>query len=58
MLCWVLGLLVLPTVGALRWMFASVRVSLVLYRMPLPPVLPLALGLSASEGVAGGVWFG
>ena len=36
--CWVLGLLVLPTVGALRWLLALVRVPSVMYWVPLPPV--------------------
>ena len=48
----------LPTVGALRWMLALVRVSLVLYWVPLPLVLSLAPGVSAGEGVAAGVWSG
>ena len=57
MFCWVLRLLVLPTVGALRWMLALVRVPLVMYWVPLPPVLPLALGTSVGEGVVGGARF-
>ena len=56
--CWVLGLLVLPTVGALRWLLALVRVLLVMYLVPLPPVSPLAPVVSVGEGVVGGVWFG
>ena len=47
-LCWVLGLLGLPTVGALRWI---VRVSLVMHLLSLPPVSPLAPVVSAGEGV-------
>ena len=57
--CWVLGLLVLPTVGALRWLLALVRVPLVMYCwVLLPPVSPLAPGVSVGEGVVGGVRFG
>ena len=48
MFCWVPGLLVLPTVGALRWM---VRVSMVMHWVSLPPLSPLAPGVSAGEGV-------
>ena len=48
----------LPTIGALRWMWALVRVPLVMYWVPLPPVLPLAPGFFAGEGVVGGVPFG
>ena len=58
MFCWVLGLLVSPTVGALRSMLALVRVQLVMYWVLLPPVLLLAPGVSAGEGVVGGVRFG
>ena len=57
MFCWVLGLLVLSTVGALCWMLALVRVPLVMYWVPLPPVSPLAPGVSVGEGVVGGVRF-
>ena len=46
--CWVLGLLVLPTVRALRW---TIRVLLLMYRVSLPPVSPLAPGVTAGEGV-------
>ena len=48
MFCWVLGLLLMPTVRALRWM---VRVPLMMYWVSLPPVSPLAPGVSAAEGV-------
>ena len=41
MLCWVLGLLVLPTV----------RVPLLMYWVSLQPVSPLAPGVSAGVGV-------
>ena len=41
MLCWVLGLLVLPTL----------RVPLLMYWVSLPPVSPLAPGVSAGVGV-------
>ena len=41
MLCWVLGLLVLPTV----------RVPLLMHWVSLPPVSPLAPGVSAGVGV-------
>ena len=37
--CWVLGLLLLLTVRALRW---TVRVPLLMYWVFLPPVSPLA----------------
>ena len=47
-LCWVLRLLVLPTVRALRW---TMRVPLLMYWVSLPTVSPLALGVSAGEGV-------
>ena len=45
---WVLGLLVLPTVRALRW---TMRVPSLIYWVSLPPVSPLAPGFSAGEGV-------
>ena len=52
MLCWVLGLLVLPTV----------RVALLMYWVLLPPVSLLAPGVFAGEGVValglGGCGFG
>ena len=48
MFCWVLGLLVLPTMRALRLMM---RVRLFMYWVSLPPVSPLAPGVSAGEGV-------
>ena len=48
MFCWVLGLLVLPTVRALRW---TMRVPLLMYPVSLPQVSPLAPGVSAGEGV-------
>ena len=44
----VLGLLVLPTVRALRW---TMRVLLLMYWVSLPPVSPLGPGVSACEGV-------
>ena len=47
MFCRVLGLLVLPTVRALRW---TMRVPLLMYWVSLP-VSPLAPGVSAGEGV-------
>ena len=40
MICWVLGLLVMPTVGALCWMLPKVSVPWAMYRVLLPPVLP------------------
>ena len=42
------GLLVLPTVRALRW---TMRVPLLMYWVSLPLVSPLAPGVSAGEGV-------
>ena len=48
MFCWLLGLLVLPTVRALRW---EMRVPLLMYWVSLPPVSQLAPGVSAGEGV-------
>ena len=57
MFCRVLGLLVLPTVGAWRLMLALVRVLLLMYGAPLPPAVPLAPGFSAGEGVVDGVRF-
>ena len=48
MFCWVLGLLVLPRLGALRWM---VRVPLVMHWVSLPPVSPLAPGVSTGDSV-------
>ena len=48
MFCRVLGLLVLPTVRALRW---TMRVPLLMYWVSLPPVSPLAPGVPAGEGV-------
>ena len=48
MFCWVLGLLVLPPVRALRWI---TRVPLLMYCVSLPPVSLLAPGVSAGEGV-------
>ena len=50
-----LGLLVMPTVGALCWMLPKVRVPWAMYLVLLPPVSPLALGVTVGEGVAGGV---
>ena len=49
MICWVLGLLAMPTVGVLCWMLPKVRVPLVMYRVllllvsPTVRVLPLML---------------
>ena len=48
MFCWVLRLLVLPTVRALRW---TMRVPFLMYWVSLPPVSLLAPGVSAGEGV-------
>ena len=44
----------LPTVGALCWISSLVRVPLVMYRVLLPPVSPLASGVSVGEGAVGG----
>ena len=52
----VLGLLVLPTVGALRWLLAPVGVAVVMYWVPLPLVLRVlwvTFGLGGVGGVAG-----
>ena len=46
--CWLLGLLVLPTVRALRWM---VRVMSMMYWVSLLPLSLLAAGVCAGEGV-------
>ena len=46
--CWVLGLLVLPTVRALRW---TMRVPLLMFWVSLLPVSLLAPGVSAAECV-------
>ena len=48
MFCWVLGLVVLPTMRALPWM---VRVLSMMYWVSLPSVSQLAPGVSAREGV-------
>ena len=48
MFCWLLGLVVWPTVRAFCWM---VRVPLTMYWVSLPLVCPLAPGVSAGEGV-------
>ena len=57
--CWVLGLVVLPTVRSLRWM---VRVTLMMYWVSFLPVSLLAPSVSACEGVVafglGGLGFG
>ena len=61
MFCWVLGLLVLPTVRALRWMMSM---PLLIYWVSLPPVSPLAPGVVAfglgglGLGVGGGAGVG
>ena len=55
---WVLSLLVLLTVGALRWMLALVSVPSVMYWVPLAPSSQLAPGVSVGEGVVGGARFG
>ena len=55
MFCWVLGLLVLPTVRALRW---TMRMPLLMYWLSLPPVSPLAPGVCAGEGVVAFGWGG
>ena len=52
MCCWVLGLLVLPTVRVLRW---TTRVLLLMYWVSLPPVSPLASGVSTGEDLAFGL---
>ena len=56
MFCCVPGLLVLLMVGALCWMFALVRVQLVMYGVLSQPVSLLAPAVSVGEGVVGGVW--
>ena len=67
MFCWVVGLLVLPTVGALRWMLALVRVPLLMYWVlyagcrcrrglwvfPLVRVLWVAFGLGGVRAASG-----
>ena len=53
-----LRLLVLPRVRPLCWMMTGVRLRWVMYFVLLPPVSPLAPGVSVGEGVVGGVLFG